>query len=96
MNRFKYGSGKTSFFTILTPVNSTSIVAKLHYENFVNVGYKDYTKLWVSCDRGPEICEGCILSTTNIENGTHINFLVNKIRNELGYLWLVELERCDT
>lgn len=96
MNKFRYGRGNKHFFTILTPLskNVSNIIAKLHYENFLGVSYKDFTKLCVSCDKGPEVCEGELLPAINVTTGERTLFRVKKINhNDEVDIWTVELER---
>ena len=96
MNNFKYGRGNKHFFTILTPINKDSIglVARIHYENAVTISYKDYTRLAISCDKGPEICEGEFISAINTTTGELQKFKVKKItHNDEVDVWIAELER---
>lgn len=95
MSKFKYGRGNKHFFTILTPVNSNSIgiVARFYYENAVTLSYKDYTRLAISCDKGPEVCEGEFISAIDITTGELQRFKVKKItHNDEVDIWTAELE----
>ena len=94
MKRFRYGQNNKFYFTCLSSINNNKIIAKLHWETSVSVNYKDYVHLCISCDKGPEICEGETICATEIDSGENIKFVVKKIfHNYDTNNWLIELEK---
>lgn len=94
MNKYGYGRSNNYFFTILTPLNEnvSSIFARLHYNTYVGVTYKDAIRLCVSCDKGPEICEGEKLRATELTTGERKEFMVKHIFNNGSGIWVVEFD----
>lgn len=96
MSKFTYGSGKSHSFTILTSLNKSNntYIAKLNYQNYIRVSYKDYTRLCISCDKGPDLCEGSTFSAIDLSNDSSISFLILRIF-KTNDIWLMELKKCD-
>lgn len=96
MNKFKYGNGTKHTFTILTSLseNPKNLIVKLNYQNYIQLSYKDYTKLCISCDKGPELCEGSMLTAINLNTEEKVGFFIIKIFKSAD-IWLMEVKRCD-
>lgn len=91
MPKYKYGRNGQRTFTVLTPLDSkksTNWVAKLHYNASVAVSYKDAMRLCISCDRGPELCEGEEIIATRLDDNISQLFMIKQIlhQNDEWYL----------